>query len=298
MPKIINPGKIPEPYPHFVRSNIRKPVSDRFGVTSILSPPLPRTLLLEKWDEVEWDVAGRVRMIDGSRNDEIMERLSKDFSNAVTQLKMWETVYINDRPVTIVGKLDVLWLSYEGDKVYGDLEDWKFTTVTILNNEERLHEYEFQLNAYKWLLNKWFPWIEIRSGKLVLQFRDWSKIKAHHGSHPRNVVETRTMRLWSNDTIEQVIYKSLQDKYDNPHRECTPAERWQHPPKFAVMKKGRKSAVRVLDNKEELDSYCDWKGIEIGKDGHYQEIRPAQATRCKFYCDVASVCPYYDGEIA
>jgi hypothetical protein len=52
------------------------------------------------------------------------------------------------------------------------------------------------------------------------------------------------------------------------------------------MKKGRKSALRVLDTEQEAKNWVD----NTGK-GEYIEHRKGKYTRCEGYCSVAEFCP-------
>ena len=66
---------------------------------------------------------------------------------------------------------------------------------------------------------------------------------------------------------------------------CTPEERWAKPDKWAVMKHGRKSAVKVFDSEEEANA-------NIGL-GDYIEYRQGVDTKCEDYCMVNQFCPYW-----
>ena len=75
---------------------------------------------------------------------------------------------------------------------------------------------------------------------------------------------------------------------DNDIPPCTSEERWEKPTKFAVMKEGRKSAVRVLETQEDAEKLAG----ELGKN-HSVQIRPGESTRCAEYCSAADYCNYY-----
>ena len=73
---------------------------------------------------------------------------------------------------------------------------------------------------------------------------------------------------------------------------CSPEERWEKPTTYAVMKKGRKSAVRVLDNEVDAEQMAADKGA-----GHYVEVRHGESARCVDYCPVNTYCNQYQGDI-
>jgi len=83
---------------------------------------------------------------------------------------------------------------------------------------------------------------------------------------------------------------------------CSDEERWSKPDKWAVMKEGRKSALRLLDSRLDAQRWCVtndhvhlWeKGKNIPfKKGISIVHRPGEDTRCEHYCAVSSVCPQY-----
>ena len=74
---------------------------------------------------------------------------------------------------------------------------------------------------------------------------------------------------------------------------CTDEERWRRKDTYRVEKKGRKTAVRVLDTREEADEY-----IGGHKDSKLLKVVEAkgECVRCANYCDVAKFCNQYNEE--
>ena len=54
-----------------------------------------------------------------------------------------------------------------------------------------------------------------------------------------------------------------------------------------MMKKGRKSAVRLLDSEEQAEAYVKDKNVK----GGYVEKREGENIRCDGYCSVREFCP-------
>jgi hypothetical protein len=69
---------------------------------------------------------------------------------------------------------------------------------------------------------------------------------------------------------------------------CTPEERWDRPPKYAVMKQGSKRAVRLFDAREEAVQLAGAKGA-----GHYVVSRKGESIRCRSYCLCRNFCNFY-----
>jgi hypothetical protein len=79
---------------------------------------------------------------------------------------------------------------------------------------------------------------------------------------------------------------------DDAIPECQPKERWDRPPKFAVKKETRKTAIRLLDNEDDAAQMA----ADLGK-GHYVEHRPGESIRCQSYCLCREFCNYYTGNV-
>ena len=69
--------------------------------------------------------------------------------------------------------------------------------------------------------------------------------------------------------------------------------RWKRKDTYRVEKKGRKSAVRLLDTQEEADEF-----VEGHKDSKLLNVvfAKGESIRCKDYCDVAEFCNQYKSE--
>ena len=78
---------------------------------------------------------------------------------------------------------------------------------------------------------------------------------------------------------------------------CTPLERWSRPDQFAVMKDGRKSALRLLSTMKDAKQYIVDKNMKEGK-GCTIVHRVGQDVRCDNYCSVNKFCDYYNKELA
>ena len=81
------------------------------------------------------------------------------------------------------------------------------------------------------------------------------------------------------------------EKKDDEIAECTPEQRWATPTKWAVMKEGRKTAVKVCDTEEEALNFIE--ELEKDKDKHYVEQRRGIDKKCSDYCACCEFCSYY-----
>ena len=132
-------------------------------------------------------------------------------------------------------------------------------------------------------------------------FRDWSKNKAlAGGDYPPRIIMEIPIEVWTNEETQKFVegrveyYESLKEIPDDKLPFCTPEERWAKPSKYAVMKHGRKSAVRVLDTAEDAQNYM-LKNMLDSK--HYVEERPGEAYKRCEYCSVSEFCNQYKNYI-
>lgn len=69
---------------------------------------------------------------------------------------------------------------------------------------------------------------------------------------------------------------------------CTPDERWATPTTYAVMKQGRKSALKVCQSRKEAQEWMRDNG------GEWVQERSGEDKRCLNYCSFGKqgLCPY------
>jgi len=65
-------------------------------------------------------------------------------------------------------------------------------------------------------------------------------------------------------------------------------ECWAKPPVYAVMKKGRKSAVKLYENQEAANTHATREGKNF-----WVDYRPPVANRCESYCPCANWCKQF-----
>jgi hypothetical protein len=68
---------------------------------------------------------------------------------------------------------------------------------------------------------------------------------------------------------------------------CTEEERWATATKYAVMKEGRKTALKVCDSMSDAQLYMEQVG------GTRIDIRPGESKKCAEYCPCAEFCNFY-----
>ena len=160
----------------------------------------------------------------------------------------------------------------------GDFADWRLQGL-----------------AYAWLLTK--SGLAVNKCRFVALLKDHSKTKAKNDrEYPQSPVFVyefdvkpddlaATERRITNKVAEiEAAYKLADDEI----AECSAAERWADGEKWAVMKNGRKSAVKLFDSEADADAFAG----EMGN-SHYVEHRPAVSRKCADYCQCKDFCNFY-----
>jgi len=169
------------------------------------------------------------------------------------------------------------------------IQDYKVTSVARFNHQKGEAEWEQQLNTYAFLLRR--HGMEIKSLQVVAILRDWMEWNTRNLDYPTLMVQVVDIPLWSPEEAERRISQRVKE-HDSP-QPCTDEERWHRPPKFAVMKNGRKSAIKLFDSRQDAAAF-----IASATDARYLylEERPGSYLRCQKYCSVAPFCPQWQAD--
>jgi len=79
--------------------------------------------------------------------------------------------------------------------------------------------------------------------------------------------------------------------------ECTDQEKWERQGKVALMKKDRKSAVKLFDNLDFANVALE-DAQKAKKGTFYLVERPGERVRCERYCNAKNFCYQYKRESA
>jgi hypothetical protein len=173
------------------------------------------------------------------------------------------------------------------------IEDYKTATVWKITNGD-FDEWRLQGLMYAWLARKTGKYVErIRFHAML---KDWSASgKTYSGpGYPEHPIYTYEKQVTPTDMkeIEEYIRTRFDEiiKYENAsfYPLCTNAERWNEGDKFAVMKEGRKSALKLFDGPDEANTYRLGAGP-----GAYVEKRIGEDKKCLHYCDACRFCDYF-----
>lgn len=278
---ITNNLKLPAPFVNMAqRDYIYEP--NEYRVTSLLKG-VRETILERRHDaEIERDVSDMVWMLFGTAVHGVLEKHEEGGNELKEQrIKIPFGDYVlsgqfdlyNDTTKTVTDyKTASVWKI-----IFGDFEDWRR-----------------QLLIYCYMLRK--IGFDAQGGEIVAFLKDHSKRDAKiKPDYPQFPVKKVSFAFSDDDFIE--CEQWLSDRFalisraenlpDDELPLCTPEERFNSGDKYAVMKKGRKTALRVIDSLEEAERWkSEHGGDEIQK-------RPGEDKKCLDYCSACQFCSHY-----
>lgn len=273
--KLTNQYSYPASLVRAVEQSIYRPEPGHFGVTSIAGPPLIHTLRRTRWDDITVDVDEFVRALFGTAWHAYLDRYSGDDLSEIA----WQ---YQTRGVVVRGKSDL----YHGGGIIDDhktCSSWSFIFGT--------DDWERQLNLYSLLAQKnGYPVNELYINAFILDWSQYDAMKRKRDGYPTHRFYRIRVPHWTQEKQEAYLNERLDDHLNNPERECTPEEKWAKPDQYAVMKEGRKTAMRVLDTEAEALAWIDKQKKDKGKLSITH--RKGGCKRCEEYCLVRSVCPF------
>lgn len=279
--KITNKFDLPESFVKMAQSDYSYK-DKRYSVTTIIQP-IRQIILRRRHDaEIEEDVSNMIWLLFGTAAHSILEHAGTA-DDELSENKL--EVKIGD--YTLSGIFD---LYSAGQK---KVTDYKTCSVyKVLKHDYT--DWEHQLKIYCYMLNE--IGFECNSGEIVAIMKDWTPGKAKFDpEYPKYAVQTVKFRFTKKDMED--IEKWLKLRFDEISKAeklkdenlpmCSLEERFNTGDKYAVMKKGRKRAVKVFDDKDLATQYMK----DVGAD--YIEERHGEDKRCADYCSVNGFCSYW-----
>ena len=253
-----------------------------YRVTSLLKGI--RETILEKRhaDEIEQDVSDMIWLLFGTAVHGILEK-QQEQGHEIKESRL----SINMGEYTLSGQFDLYNAKEKKITDYKTCSVWK----VIFGDYS---DWRRQLLIYAYMMRQ--IGFDVNSGEIVAIMKDHSKrdakFKAEYPKLPVQVIKFNftledfaEIESWLIDKFEEI--RRCEQLPDDELPLCTPEERYNSGDKYAVMKKGRKTALRVLDSMEEAEKWmADNGGDEI-------EARPGEDKKCADYCSACEFCNYY-----
>ena len=233
------------------------------------------------WEEFTVDAADSVWATFGTAVHAIMEK----YEDGNFHEEKFDIAVSKSRVTGVVDSYDM-----ENGVIY----DWKTASVYKVMKADFSDWYK-QGMTYAWLLTQ--NGLDVRRCRFIALLKDHSMTKAETDSgYPQSPVFVYEFEV-TPEELEQAgarITAKVKDIEaaellgDDDIAPCTPEERWADGDKWAVMKNGRKTAVRVFDTEIDAENCAG----ELGN-SHYVEHRPAVSRKCGKYCLCKDFCSFY-----
>ena len=280
---ITNKLNMPEAFVKAIQ-NTRHNAEKCLSATTLLKGTKEIILTDRHFDEIEVDAADEVWSVFGTAVHTVLEHQEDEAFKE-------ESFSVDVLDYKVTGKVDRYDMKNE------TIEDWK-TASTWKVIYKDFDDWRKQGLIYAYLLKQ--SGLNVRHIRFVALLKDHSKTEAKRKpDYPQSPVYIYEFDVNPDELtgIEALIKAKVfevscnAEKSDDDIPGCTPSERWSSDPKYAVMKEGRKTAVKVCDTEEEAKAFID--ELEKDKDKHFVEERKGVDKKCEDYCPCAAFCSYY-----
>lgn len=274
-----NKMNMPQAFVNFV-SNVRHNPAGTLSATTLLRGDKEIVLYDRHFDELEQDAADLVWASFGTAFHGIMEKQDDDaFKEEAFEVPVGEW--------KVTGRVD----RYDLEKEI--LEDWKTASVWKVIYGD-FSEWKAQGLTYAWLMKQ--SGLNVKRCRFVALLKDHSKTEAKRKpDYPQKPVyiyefDVTEADLEATEARIRAKIESVTEAYkkaDDEIAPCSPEERWETATKYAVMKPGRKTAVKLCDTKEDAELFSQTQT------GTYIEERKGESKKCLDYCPCAQFCNHY-----
>ncbi len=280
---ITNKYGLPEAFVNFAKLDKYSKGDADISVTQLIDSPRVLLMREEHKDKLSTDAMDMVFALFGTAVHSVLEGATG--KNTYKEQRINKKV--NDWILS--GAIDQYDIEEDGIVI----TDYKVTSVwsVIFSKQEWVN----QLNVYAFLLEKELG-IPVKTIQICAILRDWNRKQASlKPDYPQHPIEVVDIPLWSlEERTEYVedrmsLHQNARQLFDQNERivRCNKQERWSKDDKWAVKKKGRKTAVKVFDNQDDAEELASTKDT-------YVEFRQGENSRCVGnYCGVAEFCSQF-----
>ena len=278
--KVSNKMNLPAAFVNAV-STTRHNAAGCFSATTLNKGAKEIILSDRHFEEIEVDAADQVWAVWGTAVHALLEsQPDNNFHEEYFKVPVSESY--------VTGQVD----SYDMENA--TIYDWKTASVWKVQYAD-FDDWRRQGMTYAWLLQQ--SGLEVKKCRFVALLKDHSKTKAKNDrSYPQSPVFIYEFDVTPEDmaeTRDRILNKVLEiesayELDDDAIEPCSAEERWADGEKWAVMKNGRKTAIKLFDNEADADAMAG----EMGN-AYYVEHRPAISRKCLDYCNCKEFCSFY-----
>ena len=278
--KVTNRLHLPEAFVKAV-STARHNAAGCFSATTLNKGAKEIILSDRHFDEIEVDAADQVWSVWGTAVHAVLEKQPDNNFHE-------ESFKVPVGNGFVTGQVD----SYDMENA--TIFDWKTASVWKVQFAD-FDDWRRQGMTYAWLLKQ--NGLDVKKCVFIALLKDHSKTKAKtDSSYPQSPVFIYEFDVTAADleeTAARILAKvqEIESAYkldDDAIEPCSAEERWADGEKWAVMKNGRKTAIKLFDNGADADAMAG----EMGN-AYYVEHRPAISRKCLDYCNCKEFCSFY-----
>ncbi|PKL28918.1 MAG: hypothetical protein CVV46_03705 [Spirochaetae bacterium HGW-Spirochaetae-2] len=294
---ITNNANLPQAFLDACENKHAKMGPNEYSVTELNKGVKEIILRRRHQHEIERDATEMFWAVIGTAFHSIMENGTLQ-EQEIGESRLSMTFPICGTDYVVSGQFDLY------DATTKQVTDWKTTSAySFIRSSEQPEESDWfnQMRAYWLLLNK--NGFECTSGRIIALLRDWTRGKLRGDrKYPRLPMQELVIpfnypddyyegRAFLNEKLGLIdLFKDTPDDFIPP---CSSSERWERDEHWAVMKKGRKTAIKRCSSFEEADLLTETYGA-----GHYVEHRKGTPVKCMDYCDCNKFCHFYQKYVA
>lgn len=254
----------------------------RLSATTLMKSTREILLTKRHWSKLEDDVANRVWSIFGQA---VHALLDKETATSFSEVDLGAKVLGKE----VTGRLDCYNMQ---DK---KISDYKTCSVWKIKFNDFSDWYRQGL-IYAWLATK--NGFEVTECEFIALIKDHTQTEAsRNADYPQEPIFIYRFAVTPErlQEIETFIYAKVKEVErceklpDNELPLCTDEERWASPPKWAVMKEGRKTAIRLLDSESAAFNYINDNNLDRK---HYVQERKGENRKCNGYCIACQYCDF------
>lgn len=295
--KITNQKKLPQTIVRALERDDYDAGDSDITVTQLINPPQLEVITREHQDEITEDAADMLWAFYGKAVHYVIEHAAD--ANSIAEKRFFSRV----NGWNLSGQVDLI----ENDNNKKSLNDFKLTSIWTIKDAlaNGNAEWEAQLNVLDWLC--YVNGMPIDELYIIAMARDWSEAeRKRFDGYPKQITKIKIPR-WNIEDQDLYIRNAIEEHKDargGRIRPCTDEERWMKPQKFALMRRGRQTALKLENSVDELLEYAhahdlagkNSQGGFVLKDKLYIDERPKEYARCARYCPAAPWCPQFRGD--
>lgn len=283
---LTNKWGLPQTLMNYAMRNTYSRGNAHISVTQLINSPRIRLLNIKHGDKIVEDLSDRLWSLIGTALHEVVQK------GADNEHLAEERLFLEANGWRVSGGIDLQRLSMGPDGLpVVAISDYKLTSAWSVMNPKQ--DWERQLNCYAHLVRE-VKGYKVDKLSINAIIRDWNRNKAKMESgYPPAAMQVIDIPVWAPEKAEAyfnervAIHQQAEalDDWQQNIPPCTAEERWYRPGELAVMKDGRKRALKLFEAGQaaEAEAYAKENKAAVVE-------RPGKNVKCEDFCAVSEWC--------